>query len=87
MAAAVVYPVLGELLNDHEQFDALQVTPNRKLEVTGHHADDRVGVAVERQRATDDPRVTAEPILPETVGQHHDPLAAQLVFLRQERAT
>src|SRR5215207_6124887 len=58
----------------------------RELEVGRHHADDRVRLAVERERPPDDPGVRAEAPLPERVAQQDNLVRAGPVLLGGERA-
>ena len=52
----------------------------RKLEVPGHHADDREGPASQSNLLPDGVRPGAIELLPQTVAQDHFLLAADLTF-------
>jgi hypothetical protein len=53
----------------------------------GHDTNDRHGLAVEPQHATNDVGVTGIASLPETVVQHHDIVPARPVFFGRKPAT
>src|SRR5205085_9346185 len=74
----VVRPLLRG--QQHVRRDAVE------LEARGHHADDRVRLAVEDERAADDARVAAEASLPELVREHGDQSSALRVVLCRQRA-
>src|SRR5689334_22441077 len=57
-----------------------------KEESARHHADHRERFAVEIDAAIDDAWVAIEPSLPKRVAQHDDVFAADLIFIRCERA-
>jgi hypothetical protein len=56
-------------------------------EVRRHHADDFVGLAVERDPAADDRGVTGKVTGPEAVGEHRDAASAGLVLVVAEPAS
>lgn len=60
--------------------------PRRIAERGRHHAGDRVGLAVERDRAADDGWIGAEPPHPEAVAQNRDARAAELIVAPREGA-
>jgi hypothetical protein len=55
-----------------------------EVELAGHHADHRVGHAVERDVATDHAWVGAESSGPEAMAQHHDAIVAGPVLVPPE---
>ena len=78
--AAVVYAerlIVGEW---HPELALGRVRQRRR-----HHADDRVGDAVQPDRLPDDVRVPAEALHPEAVTEQDDVVFARLVLLRAER--
>ena len=54
------------------------------MEGRGQHADDRVGLALDVQRAAEDPRVGIEPPVPEGLADDDDAFALRLILLGQE---
>src|SRR5205085_11975871 len=56
----------------------------RELKAGGHHADDRVALAVEHDTAPDDLFVAGELALPEAVAEHRDLIVAGPVFGLEE---
>ena len=55
-----------------------------RLEAPRHHADDRVGLPVDAQVASDRAGIAAELAPPERVAQHHLLLVADLAFVVRE---
>jgi hypothetical protein len=63
-----------------------QLDPEGMDEPRRHHADDRVGVPRERDRAADDRRVASELARPQAVGEDGHPLSSRAVLSRREDA-
>ena len=61
-------------------------TVGRVVELGGHHADDVVGAAVERELASDRRAIAAEPSCPKAVAQHDDLFTPRLILLLREDA-
>src|SRR5579863_4586284 len=61
----------------------LRVPPH---ELARHDADDGVELVVETNRLTDDVRVSAKPVHPESIIHHHNPCCAGPVLFRQKPA-
>src|SRR5215813_6492548 len=58
-----------------------------KLKCARHHADDRVGLAVEHHSLTGDARIRAEPTLPESVAEDYNVVLAEDLFFGGEDAS
>jgi hypothetical protein len=57
-----------------------------RIDSCGHHADDCVGIAIERDAPVDNVSVTGIPALPEVVAEQNDLALAAFILLRQKRA-
>jgi hypothetical protein len=64
-----------------------QLCGRRILEPFRHHANDRVGLTVQRNPATDDGGIAAESVPPHRMTQDHDFRSARNVFVRGEGAS
>ncbi len=63
-----------------------EIDAGRKFEILRHHANHRVCLQVDLDRAANDAAVTAKEALPQTVAQHDDALVPGLVFIRSKGA-
>ena len=61
-------------------------TDGQRLKISGHHAHDGVGLAVQIHLATDDIRITAEAPLPQPIAQDNHRVPAFFLLLRQKDA-
>src|SRR5262249_15886400 len=61
-------------------------SPVAVAETLRHHADDRVGIIVDRNALACDGRIGAESPLPQPLAQDHDALAIRRIFLLREAA-
>src|SRR5207248_2404696 len=74
---------MGTVLDRHRR-PHLRVL--RKLETRWHHADNRLAITLDADRAADDGGVATEAIAPEIVGDDHDGTPARLFIAGAERA-
>ena len=58
----------------------------RKIKASGHHADHRETLAVEKKFRPDDVRIAVEPALPQSRADYDDIVPAQCAFFRLEKS-
>ena len=81
---AVVPPVVPVRLGERQR-EPHVAAAGGELERRRHDADHRVGAPVQRDLASDDVRIAAEPARPQAVAEHRDAVAARLVLMGKER--
>ena len=60
-----------------ERYEDLRLAQERETEVRRHHADDRVGLPVERERTTERRGIRSHLASPEAVGEHRHARSAR----------